>query len=179
MVGRASSERSLTENGVMSARVREIYVGHQREAPMQFFRKIEAIAGKGLAGDRYAIGTGSYSKSKGIRDVTLIEIEDLWNFYRTSGTDLHPALTRRNIVTEGIRLSDLVGSLFSIGSVTLLGLRPCPPCRHLAKLIGMPEVLHGLAHSGGIYAQVLSDGLISINDPVVPSDACMESAVKS
>jgi hypothetical protein len=163
----------------MSARVREIYVGHQREAPMQFVRKIEAIAGKGLADDRYAIGTGSYSKSKGIRDVTLIEVEDLWNLYRTSGIDLHPGLTRRNIVTEGIRLSDLIGSSFTIGSVSLLGLRPCPPCRHLAKLIGIPDVLHGLAHSGGIYAQVVSGGIVSINDPVVPSDTRTESAVES
>ena len=141
---------------------------------MQFVRKIQAIAGKGLAGDRYAAGTGSYSNSKGIRDVTLIEIEDLWNFYPTSGMDLHPGLTRRNIVTEGIRLSDLVGSAFTIGPVSFLGIRPCPPCRHLAKLIGVPEVLHGLAHSGGIYAQVLSDGLICIDDPVLPSDACAE-----
>jgi MOSC domain-containing protein YiiM len=154
----------------MSARVIEIYVGPQREAPMQFVRQVQAIAGKGLAGDRYAIGTGSYSNSKGIRDVTLIEIEDLWDFYRTSGMDLHPGLTRRNIVTEGIRLSDLVGSPFSIGPVSFLGLRPCPPCRHLAKLVGLPEVLHGLAHSGGIYAQVLSGGLIGIGDPVIPSD---------
>ena len=155
----------------MSARVIEIYVGPQREAPMQFVRKIQSIAGKGLAGDRYAVGAGSYSNSKGIRDVTLIEIEDLWNFHGISGIDLHPALTRRNIVTEGIRLSDLVGSAFTIGPVSFLGLRPCPPCRHLAKLVGMPEVLHGLAHSGGIYAQVLSDGLISIDDAVLRSDA--------
>lgn len=146
---------------------------------MQFVRKVQAIAGKGLAGDRYAIGAGSYSQSKGIRDVTLIEVEDLWNFYRTSGVDLHPGLTRRNIVTEGIRLSDLVGSTFAIGPVSLLGLRLCPPCRHLAKLIGMPEVLHGLAHSGGIYAQVLSDGLISIDDPVVPSDGSGELGMES
>ena len=150
----------------MSAQVREIYVGRQREAPMQFVRKIEVIAGKGLAGDRYAEGTGSYSKSKGIRDVTLIEIEDLWNFYGRSGIDLHPGLTRRNIVTEGIKLSDLIDSSFTIGPVSFLGLRPCPPCRHLAKLIGIPDVLHGLAHSGGIYAQALSDGIISIDDPV-------------
>ncbi|WP_265594207.1 MOSC domain-containing protein [Haloferula sp. BvORR071] len=134
---------------------------------MKFVRRIEAIAGKGLDGDRYALGTGSYSKSKGIREVTLIEIEALWNFFRVSGIDLHPGLTRRNIVTEGIQLSDLVGSSFSIGPVSFLGLRPCPPCRHLAKLIGMPEVLDGLAHSGGIYAQVLSGGPIRIDDPVI------------
>jgi hypothetical protein len=149
------------------ARVREIYIGCKREAPMQSVSTARAITGIGLDGDRYAIGTGSYSKSKGIRDVTLLEIESLWSFFRDSGIDLHPSLTRRNIITEGIVLSDLVGHPFSIGPVSFLGLRACPPCQHLAKLIGIPDVLRGLAHSGGIYAQVTSDGVISLDDPVI------------
>jgi hypothetical protein len=151
----------------MAAQVREIYVGSEREGPMKFTSVVQAIAGKGLAGDRYSLGTGSYSKSKGIRDVTLIEIEAIWDFFRSSGIDVHPSLLRRNIVTEGIKLSELIGSPFSIGSVSLLGLRSCPPCYHLSKLIGIPDILQGLAHSGGIYAQVLSDGLISIDDPLI------------
>src|SRR4051812_12920327 len=138
----------------MSARVREIYIGSEREGQMVFTSTAQAIAGKGLASDRYALGIGSYSRSKGPRDVTLIEIEAIWNFFQTSGVDLHAGLLRRNIVTEGVRVSELIGSTFSIGSVSLLGLRPCPPCLHLAKLIGIPNVLPGLAHSGGIYAQV-------------------------
>ncbi len=154
-----------------NARVREIYVGSQREGPMTFTSVAQAIAGKGLAGDRYAEGTGSYSKSKGARDVTLIEVESLWTFFRISGIDLHPSLTRRNLVTEGIQLADLIGTTFSVGPVSLLGLRLCPPCRHLTKLIGVPEVLKGLAHSGGIYAQILTDGIISIDDPVIAATA--------
>lgn len=140
---------------------------------MKFVSAVQAIAGTGLAGDRYASGLGSYSRSKGIRDVTLIEIESLWSFLRLSGIDLHPGLTRRNIITEGVKLSDLIGCPFSIGPVSLLGLRPCPPCQHLARLIGIPDVLRGLAHSGGIYAQVLSDGLMSVDDPVTPSTALL------
>ncbi|QIF01053.1 MOSC domain-containing protein [Roseimicrobium sp. ORNL1] len=138
---------------------------------MKFVSRIEAMAGRGLAGDRYALGMGSYSKSKGVRDVTLIEIEALWDFFHASGIDLHPSLTRRNIVTEGVRLSELIGCSFSIGTVSLFGLRACPPCRHLARLVGIPEVLGGLAHSGGIYAQVVSDGIISVGDEVVSSSA--------
>lgn len=56
----------------MSARVREIYVGSEREGQMVFTSTVQATAGKGLAGDRYALGIGSYSRSKGCRDVTLI-----------------------------------------------------------------------------------------------------------
>lgn len=151
----------------MNPHVREIYVGREREGPMEFTSTIQAIAGRGLAGDRYALGLGSYSKSQGIRDVTLIEIEVVWDFFRNSGIDLHPGLLRRNIVTEGVRLSDLIGCNFSIGSVSLLGLRPCPPCLHLAKLLGIPDVLRGFAQTGGIYAQILTDGVMSISDPVI------------
>lgn len=151
----------------MNARVQEIYVGGEREGPMRFTSTVQAVAGKGLASDRYALGVGSYSRSKGIRDVTLIEIEAVWGFFRNSGMDLHPGLLRRNIVTEGIRLSELIDSRFTIGSVSFLGVRSCPPCRHLSKLIGIPDVLGGFAHSGGIYAQVLNDGFISIDDPIV------------
>ena len=154
----------------MHPRVRELYIGPEREGPMTHVTSVQAIAGKGLAGDRYTLGLGSYSKSQGLRDVTLIEIESLWDFYRSTGIDLHPGLTRRNIVTEGIRLTELIGHPFTIGSVTLLALRPCPPCTHLARLIGIPDILPGLAHSAGIYAQILTDGLISINDPVQTSD---------
>lgn len=151
----------------VNSRVCEIYVGGLREGPMEYVPTVEAIAGQGLAGDRYALGLGSYSKSKGVRDVTLIEVEALWEFFQVSGIDLHPSLTRRNIVTEGVRLSDLIGCRFSIGPVSLLGLRPCPPCTHLARLVGIPEVLGGLARSGGIYAQVLSGGPISVGDAIV------------
>ncbi len=133
---------------------------------MKWVSSVQAIAGKGLMGDRYALGLGSYSKSKGIRDVTLFEVEAIWEFFRTSGIDLHPGLLRRNILTEGIRLSELIGDSFSIGSVSLVGLRPCPPCRHLAKLVGIPEILGGFARCGGIYAQILNDGIINIDDPV-------------
>ena len=156
----------------LNGRVKEIYVGGEREGPMRSVLTAEAIAGKGLLGDRYALGTGSYSNSKGIRDVTLIEIESLWNLYRTSGIDVHPGLTRRNIVTEGIELSKLIGTQFSIGSVSFLGLRSCPPCRHLAKLVGIQEILAGLSRSGGIYAQVLNDGSFSLDDLLIQ---CSES----
>lgn len=154
-----------------TARIREIYIGPEREGPMTSVSRVQAIAGKGLTGDRYANGLGSYSKSKGLRDVTLMEIESLWDFYRSTGIDLHPSLTRRNIITEGICLPDLIGQSFTIGSVPFLALRPCPPCTHLARLVGMPHILPGLARSAGIYAQILEDGMISVEDPLLASDA--------
>ncbi len=133
---------------------------------------IEAIPGRGLKGDRYETGIGSYSKSAGGRDVTLIEVEALWRFFGSTGVDLHPSVTRRNLLTEGVSLSSLIGSRFRVGPVELLGLRLCPPCSHLARLSGMPEILKGLAHSGGIYAEILTGGNLAVGDPILPAMEC-------
>ncbi|MGV3661899.1 MAG: MOSC domain-containing protein [Prosthecobacter sp.] len=165
----------MSANANANAKVREIYIGAEREGPMTFVPMVEALAGKGLAGGRYAAGTGTYSRSKGVRDVTLIEIEALWDLFGTTGLDLHASVTRRNIVTEGVRLAELIGRTFSIGPVSLLGLRPCPPCRHLARLVGIPEVLSGLARSGGIYAQILNDGVIRVEDALRVASAAAPS----
>ena len=156
----------------MSGCVKEIYLGAERAKPMRSVSYVSAIVGKGLEGDRYAQGEGSFSKSAGERDVTLIEMESLWGFYRTTGIDLHPSQTRRNLVTEGVSLSDLVGARFTIGEVTLLGLRPCPPCLHLARMLGIPEILKGLASSGGIYAKVIQGGRIQAGDLICPAGVC-------
>ena len=156
----------------MTSSLKEIYIGPERMGPMESVSSVAAITGRGLKGDRYEAGTGSYSNSAGFRDVTLIEMEALWGLLGRTGIDLHPSFTRRNFVTEGVSLNSLVGSIFSIGEVTLLGLRLCPPCAHLAKLLAMPEVLKGLAHSGGIYARIINGGRLEVGDELVPSMLC-------
>ena len=152
--------------------LKEIYIGPNRMDPMQSVSRVNAICERGLKGDRYEAGTGSYSASSGFRDVTLIEIESLWNLYGSTGIDLHPSITRRNLVTEGVSLVSLIGSRFTIGSVDLLGLRLCPPCTHLAKMVKMPEILKGLAHLGGIYARIISGGTLNIGDDIRVSMLC-------
>lgn len=151
----------------MSAKINKIFIGPVRGGPMDQVESVMAMEGKGLAGDRYSIGEGSYSKSRGIRDVTLIEIESLWDFFRQSGIDLHPSLSRRNLLTEGVRLKDLIGKQFFVGEVELKGLRVCPPCGHLARLVGIPDIVKDLAESGGIYAEIVEGGVIRKDDPIV------------
>ena len=156
----------------MMASLKEIYIGPERMAGMKSVHQVEAITERGLKGDRYEIGTGSYSRSKGYRDVTLMEVEALWNFYRKTGIDLHPSLTRRNLLTQGVVLSNLIGARFSIGPVTFLGLRLCPPCFHLAKMIGIPDILKELAYSGGVYARILNGGSLGVGDEIVSEMFC-------
>lgn len=67
-----------------------------------------------------------------------------------------------------MKLTDLIGTEFSVGPVRMRGLRPCPPCLYLSQLLNLPILLRGLAHSGGIYASILSGGPLSDGDLLLP-----------
>lgn len=155
----------------MNAKLIEIYFAPAAGTPMQPVDAIRALAHTGLEGDRYARGAGTYSKFPEAHDVTLFEIEATWDYCQFSGTNLHPSQVRRNLITEGVRLDDLIGATFTIGPVRLRGLRPCPPCLYLAQLLKLPELLRGLARSGGIYAEILNEGVLSIGDDIALAQA--------
>jgi MOSC domain-containing protein YiiM len=70
---------------------------------------------------------------------------------------------RRNVVTRGVPLNHLVGREFRIGAVKIRGIRLCEPCDHLQGLTGRP-LIKGLRHRGGLRAQILSRGAISVAD---------------
>ena len=111
-----------------------IYVAAQASELPQAVERVRALAGRGLEGDRYAAGGGTFSENPGKRDVTLIEAEALESYERESGNKLSAAESRRNLLTQGVRLNDLVGREFRVGAVRLLGLRLSEPCTHLARL---------------------------------------------
>src|SRR5579862_7404673 len=110
-----------------------IYVAPVGGAPMEARDRIEALTGVGLRDDRYATGTGTYSKTgRDPRDVTLIEREAV-EAARTEdgGIALREDETRRNLVTEGVALNHLVGRIFRVGDVRMRGIRLAEPCTYL------------------------------------------------
>ncbi len=127
--------------------------------------RIRALAGRGLEGDRYALGCGTFSTKPAQRDVSLIEAEELERFAIEHGHPLDAAQSRRNLLTRGVRLNDFVGRDFFVGTVPMRGLRLCEPCAHLARLTSAP-VLPGLVHRGGLYAQILHDGELIVGDSI-------------
>jgi MOSC domain-containing protein YiiM len=146
--------------------VLSIHIAALAAAPMRSVAAIEAIAGRGLAGDRYSIGLGTYSKDPGSgREITLVEIEAIQALRRDYGIELAPGQTRRNLVTRGIALNHLVGQEFRVGNVTLRGTRLCEPCSHLETLT-LNGVIRGLIHRGGLRAEIRDDGTISVGSPI-------------
>ncbi len=151
-----------------SSTVAAICIAKAATGLMTSVPEVRALAGKGLEGDRYCLGVGTYSDKPGSgRQVTLIELEAVEALQRDHGVSLQPIAARRNIVTRGIALNHLVGQRFRMGAVTFVGVRLCEPCAHLEGLT-RPGVLRGLVHRGGLRADVLADGLIRVGDPIEP-----------
>ena len=127
---------------------------------------VRAVAGKGLEGDRYANGVGTFSGQVGSgREVTLIEVEAITSLAREYDVEIDPADSRRNLVTQDLPLNHLVGREFKVGDVILRGSRLCEPCGHLETLT-RPGVRRGLVHRGGLRAEVVDGGIIRTGDEV-------------
>ena len=120
-----------------------------------------AIAGRGLDGDRYAAGRGTFSGPGRGYQLTLIEAEVL------DEIALPYADARRNVVTRGIGLNALVGRRFTVGEAECVGRRLAEPCAHLERL-ARPGLLRPLVHRGGLRADILSGGRVRVGDVVAP-----------
>lgn len=126
------------------------------------------VPGKGIEGDRYFVGIGTFSPHppKPDFEITLIEREKIDAFARDTGLPFTSFHARRNLVTEGVDLNALAGREFLVGAVRIRGIRLCEPCSYLAKTT-FPETLKGLVHKGGLRAQILTEGCIRVGDTVI------------
>ena len=148
------------------ASVEGIYIAAEAEAQTRPVEAVRAVPGQGLEGDRYFAGNGTFFKErKPGQDITLIEAEAIEGLARDGGIELGPGEPRRNVVTRGIGLNDLVGRRFSVGPVECVGHELCDPCSHLQQMT-KPGVLKGLANRGGLRADVVTGGRIAVGDEV-------------
>ncbi|MFZ3359464.1 MAG: MOSC domain-containing protein [Xanthobacteraceae bacterium] len=168
------------------ARNRTVWSGgtllHIHIAPAASFEMEEVfeancIAGRGIEGDRYCLGTGTYSPKSDVREVTLFEIETLDALARNdpptqSGPiKLEPADHRRNLTVRGVPLNHLVGKHFCVGNVILVGGRLSFPCKYLEELLGLPLYLP-LYNRSGLNCRIEKGGVLYRGDSVQPLDDC-------
>lgn len=157
----AAHEVRAAARGVAAAgTVAAIVLAPAAEAPLRSVDSAWAIAGRGLQGDRYADGAGTFSGGGGRgRDLTLVAAEVL------DDVGLEPVDARRNLVVRGVDLDALRGRRFRVGEVECLGQRRCEPCAHLERLT-RPGVLRALVHRGGLRADIVRGGELRVGDPV-------------
>jgi len=148
--------------------VESIHIAHRAEQMPHPVEAVAVVAGRGIEGDRYfrTDGDGTFHEpDKHGQDLTLIEAEAIEGLAADAGIELEPGEARRNVVTRGVALNDLVGRRFTVGEVEAVGNRLCDPCNHLEKLT-RPGVLKGLVERGGLRADVVRGGAIRVGDEV-------------
>jgi hypothetical protein len=147
--------------GSTSGSVVGLLVAPEAEKPLVRVDSVKAVAGRGLEGDRYFGGRGTFSGTGRGYELTLVEAAAL------DDVGLSWEQARRNVVTRGIALNGLVGRHFTVGTVECVGRRLAEPCSHLEKL-ARPGLIRPLVHRAGLRADILGDGEIRLGDGVVP-----------
>ena len=143
--------------------VRQIWTARGDSAPMEPVESIRAVEG-GLEGDRYLTGKGYYSPFD-VCEVTFVAWEALVEIRESAGIDLTDGRHRRNVVTEGVDVHDLLDARFRVGGAVFEGTRPRPPCAHVEEVAGEEGVTRALAQGrGGICADVVESGEFSVGD---------------
>lgn len=153
---------------IWEGQLEHIHIAATAGAPMQALSEARLVAGQGLDGDRYKLGTGTYSPNPDIREATLIEAEALEALARDYGVTLLPHEHRRNLTTRGVPLNHLVGRRFRVGACLLEGGRLNVPCRYLEDLVGK-KVFKPLMHRSGLNCRIVEGGTVRIGDMIRPA----------
>ena len=139
-----------------------IGISKNHNSPIANVMSVEAIKGKGLMGEKH------FKKNNEKRcQITLIEIENINHYNKITGTKIPGIYFLRNIVTEGIRLNELVGKEFFIGAVKVKAHDLCKPCKYLQESLQQKNILKEFLHTGGLRCEILSSGKIYINDQII------------
>jgi MOSC domain-containing protein YiiM len=144
--------------------IEKIFISPERDAAQIECKRIAVEAGKGVLGDRY-IGLNAYPG----QNLTLVEAEEIELFCAQQGLAAELSLTRRNLVTRGVRLNALVGCEFTIGEVRLRGVEFCEPCASLGKRLNNASlrpaaVVESWRDRDGLRVDVLTSGEIACSD---------------
>ncbi|GLK80052.1 MOSC domain-containing protein [Methylopila turkensis] len=148
-----------------------IHVAPAASYEMEELQEAHCVAGRGIVGDRYYDGTGTYSPKPDTREVTLIEQEALDALSRNDPPLQGGAIAlaagdhRRNLTVRGVPLNHLVGRRFRVGEVILRGGRLNFPCKYLEELLGLPVYLP-LYNRSGLNAGIERGGVIRPGDAI-------------
>jgi MOSC domain-containing protein YiiM len=144
-------------------RVAEIFVTPESSGEMVSLPAVRAFADRGLEGDRFLRDSWN-AVSRPDKAVSLIEAEVLELAAKELGVESIAGKTRRNIVTNGVPLVELLHREFTVGGVRMRGIRLFEPCGHLVKVSKMPGLFPALHHRSGLKAAILTNGEIRVGD---------------
>ena len=119
--------------------------------------EIDCIAGSGVRGDRF------YNYKENYQGQITFFSSEVFDSMRIALNlpGKSPAAARRNVVTQGIDLNSLIGTDFEIQGVRFRGTAHCKPCYWMDRAFA-PGAEHFLQNHGGLRAQILTDGRLSV-----------------
>ena len=151
-----------------------IHIAPAASYEMEELTEAEMVAGRGIVGDRYYLGTGTYSVRPDVREVTLIEAQVLDAIAAGEPKlpgfkgKLAPEDHRRNLTTRGVPHGHLVGKRFRVGETVLYAARMNFPCKYIEELLGMPGLYEGLLNRSGLNCAIEVGGTIRPGDAILP-----------
>jgi len=142
----------------------EVYklgISNKNNQQINEVNSIDVLANKGVVGDRHF-----QEFNDPYNQLSLIESENIDYYNIKYGLNIPYLDFRRNVVTKGIQLNDLIGKKILVGKVELEGIDLCRPCRHLTEVLGQDSILKEFLRRGGLRCQVLSSSNIKIGDKI-------------
>jgi MOSC domain-containing protein YiiM len=158
-----------------TGRLLHIHIAKKASSDMEELAEATLVAGRGIEGDRYFNGIGTYSPKPDVREITLIEMEVLDALARGdppfpgAKVVIAPGKHRRNLTTSGVPLNHLVGKRFKIGETVIKGGRLNFPCKYLEKLLSLPVYLP-LLNRSGLNCWIETGGTIHRGDSITLLD---------
>ncbi len=142
-----------------------IIIGEAKK-PLRYVKEAQVIQGRGIEGDRYYEGKGSFNRpplDQSVREITIIDYDALTEVNKRLSSQVDFLDLRRNLVIKNFDISILEKKIFTLGSASFQIQRYAPPCRYLSRLLG-EDMMQGLKYIGGYRAKILSSGKIKLAD---------------
>ena len=143
------------------AEVFKLGITANNNQPIKEVNSIEVLANKGIVGDRHF-----NDFNDPYNQLSLIESENIDAYNIKFGLDIPYINFRRNIITKGIQLNDLIGKKLKVGNVELEGIELCRPCRHLTEMLNQKNILKEFMRKGGLRCRILSSSKITVGDTI-------------
>ena len=142
--------------------IERIFIRPPGDNPTVEQQSVRVVAGAGIEGDRYFQAQDGPGQN-----ITFIEAEEIEAFAQEHRRPVDLSATGRNVVTRGVRLNELVGREFIVGSVHFRGVELCEPCLTLGEALASPilspaRVVEHWVHRGGLRADALTSGELHV-----------------
>ena len=143
------------------AEVLKLGITANSNQPIKEVNSIEVLTNKGVLGDRHF-----QEFNDPYNQLSLIESENIDDYNIRFNLNIPYIDFRRNVITKGIQLNDLVGKKLRVGNVELEAIDLCRPCKHLTEMLNEDNILKEFLRKGGLRCQILSSSNINVGDKI-------------